>query len=130
MEDSKTYDIKGTGCWVAPDAGSFLLGHKTDSGDLLKILFVQAEDLEDYSEDAIPGRLYLNHRLVDLKSDEETMILSIFKDRLENNELGHKEGLEVITVKRILNFFNSGEAQRIHLLLSDQKKIDSDNAKD
>lgn len=117
MDDTKTYDIKGKGCWVAPDAGSFLLGHETDSGELLKILFVQAEDLEDYSEDMIPGRLYLNHRLVDLKSEEQTMILSIFSHQLENDELGHKEGLEVITVKRILHFFASGEAERVHALL-------------
>lgn len=117
MKGLKYNDIKSSNFWVVPDGGSFTFGLETHSGQEFDILITQAVDLEDYLEDMIPGRIYINEKLIGLKSEEEASVLSILSHMLENDALGHKQGLGVITVKRILHFFSSGEAERIHELL-------------
>ena len=120
MEFLNYHEIKSSNFWVVPDGGSFMLGIETHSGQKFEILITQAVDLEDYLEDMIPGRIYINDRLIDLKSEEEASVLSILSHMLENDELGHKEGLAVIIVRQILHFFASGEAERVHALLQKQ----------
>lgn len=120
MNSLKYNEIKSSNFWVVPDGGSFTLGLETLSGQKYDILITQAVDLEDYLEDMIPGRIYINDKLIDLGSEEEASVLSILSQMLENDELGHKEGLAVIIVRRILHFFASGEAERVHELLLKQ----------
>lgn len=117
MELLNYNEIKSSNFWVVPDGGSFTFGIETHSGQKFDILITQSVDLEDYLEDAIPGRIYINEKLIDLKSEEEASVLSILAHMLENDELGHKQGLAVFIVKRILHFFASGEAERVHALL-------------
>lgn len=122
MKGIKYNEIKSSNFWVVPDGGSFTFGIETYSGQKFDILITQAVDLEDYLEDMIPGRIYINEKLIDLRSEEEASVLSILTHMLQNDELGHKQGLAVFIVKKILHFFTSGEAERIHALL--QKKLE------
>lgn len=112
------YELKTIRFWVVPDAGSFILTVITASGKETKILITQAKDLEDYDEAMIPGRIYIDEVLVDLKSAAEENICSLLALLIQHDELGHKQGLAVLRAKEIIQFFESGEAQQIHALLN------------
>lgn len=116
------HEIETFDFWVVPDAGSFMLTVVTASGKETKVLITQAEDLEDATEDMIPGRIYINDHLIDLKSEEEANILTILKLMVQNDQLGHKQGLAVWRAKEIIQFFSTGEAEKIQALLNNRRQ--------
>ncbi|MDF1699207.1 MAG: hypothetical protein P1U56_25355 [Saprospiraceae bacterium] len=69
---------------VFMDGGSLLLEFEDSLGTTHSLNFVQAVILEYYEEinNYIPGRIYLNKRLIEKRSNEEAFILDAIKKYL------------------------------------------------
>lgn len=96
--------------WVVPDAGSFMFSLINSKQEDVVFLITQFVDLEDYIEDQIPGRIYTDEQLLALNSPEEKDLLLVLRTLIQKQLIGHPQGLAVLIVTGILDFFESGNA--------------------
>jgi len=96
--------------WVVPDAGSFMFSLINSKQEDVVFLITQFVDLEDYTEDQIPGRIYTDEQLLALNSPEEKDLLLVLRTLIQKQLIGHPQGLAVLIVTGILDFFESGKA--------------------
>jgi len=99
---------------AAGDGGSLFFECETALNHKYTLLFTQYVFLDILGYEMLPGRMYLNQKLIDLKSDEEKLILhgiakfSIASElKSLNSELDSNLG-EIFD--RLLKFFNSDTA--------------------
>jgi len=87
------------------------------------LLFTQYVFLDDPETEMLPGRIYLNQKLIDLKSEEEKLILNgITRFSITNELKGSDSELDSVLSEafdRLVNFFNSDTVIEI------KKKVDS-----
>lgn len=102
------------GFWVVPDAGSLMLSILNLKGEKIDFLITQSVDIDDFLEDQIPGRIYVNDQLLDLGTIAEKDLMQILRMLIQNEQLGHPQGLAVITAQNIITFFESDQAIRLH----------------
>lgn len=108
---------------AAADGGSIALGCETPSHKTFDLLFTQNFFIEDYDEHMIPGRIYLNQELIQLKSKEEEHILkSLQYFKVDSALLQYDAELEQHLAEKFdqyNTFFSSNEA------LEFKKKVDN-----
>lgn len=95
------------------DGGSITLKCRNGLNQEFEIEFVQNVSWDLYESLNIPGRIYLNKKLIAQKSELETKIISA----LQTSNLKSKDSLEQKILEEKLDYVNSEK------YLTDQKKI-------
>ena len=89
---------------IARDGGSYFLDCETTSGQKFKLAFIQHIALGRPNPKLLPGRIYLNEKLIDLESEEERSILKSITNFSTSDELKqHDSELD----KKFESFFHS-----------------------
>jgi len=108
---------------AAADGGSLLFKCQTIQYQEFDLLFTQYAILDYIKPEMLPGRIYFNGQLIDLKSKEEKIILKALKKYTITKELREMdieiEHNLIDTFKRLCTFFESDNAIEI------KKKVDS-----
>jgi len=108
---------------AAGDGGSLFFECETTLNSKFTLLFTQYVFLDDPETEMLPGRIYLNQKLIDLKSEEEKLILNgITRFSITNELKGSDSELDSVLSEafdRLVNFFNSDTVIEI------KKKVDS-----
>ncbi|CAM1374643.1 hypothetical protein [Tenacibaculum xiamenense] len=108
---------------AAGDGGSLYFECETTKNSKFNLLFTQHTFLDNPDSEMLPGRIYLNQEIINLKSKEEKMILLGLHDFNVSNELVEinpdmKSEL-ASTINELRNFYRSG------LSIEIKKKIDN-----
>ncbi|MGB0870716.1 MAG: hypothetical protein ACPGSD_14050 [Flavobacteriales bacterium] len=107
---------------AAGDGGSIYFECETTLNNKFDLLFTQHVFLEHPNPEMLPGRIYLNQKIIELKSKEEKLILSGLKKNkisLELLETNPKINSSLTqTINNIQKFFES------ELPLEIKEKID------
>lgn len=116
------YGILITNYAAAGDGGSLFFECETNQNHKFNLLFTQHAFLDNPDSEMLPGRIYLNQKIIDLKSEDEKMILLGLKNFNISNELlkidpNMKSGITEM-INELNNFFNS------NLSIEIKKKID------
>ncbi len=98
--------------WVVPDGGTLMLSLSNLKGETISIDITQSIDLEIDPDILLPGRMYINEKLIELKSSEETELLLLLKKLITDQKLGHPQGLAAILTKKSILFFNLKKQNR------------------
>ena len=103
-------EVKAINFWVPPQPGSLMLSVTTSSGKEVKIDMLPDED--DAMDDTLPDimrmrSIYIDNKPVELKSEEETKVIALLSALIENDRLGHKQGLAVHVAKEMIEFFST-----------------------
>lgn len=90
------------------------------------MLLTQYSILDNINPDMLPGRIYLNGQLIDLKSQEEKIILKALKKHTIAQELKEMD-IEIEhylkdTFKRLCTFFESDAAVEVKQKVDSRKK--------
>jgi hypothetical protein len=110
---------------AAGDGGSLYFECKTNENTKFDLLFTQYFFLEDFPPHMIPGRIYLNEKLIALKSEEEKTILNSIQNFQISEELDKmdstlRDSLEVI-FRQLTDFFYSGLSVDINEKIENKK---------
>jgi hypothetical protein len=89
---------------IARDGGSYFLDCETTSGQKFKLAFIQHIALGRPNPKLLPGRIYLNEKLIDLNSVEEKSILKSITNFNIANKLKH---YDYELDKKFESFFHS-----------------------
>ncbi len=108
---------------AAADGGSLLFNCLTKQHKEFNLLFTQYSILDYLKPEMLPGRIYFNEKIIELKSKEEKIILKAIKKFTITQEL-KKMDIEIEqylndTFKHLCSFFESDKAIEI------KKKIDN-----
>ncbi len=104
-------EIEELSSWM--DGGSATLKCRNELNQEFEIEFVQNVFWDLYESRNIPGRIYLNKKLIDQRSELETKIINA----LQNSNLKSKDSLEQKILEEKLDYVNSEK------YLTDQKRI-------
>ncbi len=102
---------------AAGDGGSLFFECQTKNGEKFQLMFTQHVFLDYLDKEMLPGRIYLNQKPVELKSEEERLILkgvsnfSITSELWDNDNKLDKTLTK--TFKKITEFYNSDQAIKI-----------------
>jgi len=104
---------------AASDGGSLYFECETTENSKFNLLFTQHAFLDNPDPEMLPGRIYLNQEIIDLKSKEEKMILLGLKDFNVSNELLNMKSELANTINELRSFYSSG------LSIEIKKKVDN-----
>ncbi|TPN82790.1 hypothetical protein [Aquimarina algicola] len=108
---------------AAADGGSLFFECETTQKAKFNLLFTQYVFLDNPDPEMIPGRIYLNQKIIDLKSKEEKMILLGLKNFNVSHELldidPNMKSELTDTINELSTFFNS------ELSIEIKKKVDN-----
>lgn len=98
-------EIKQVHAWVPPQPCSLMLQLELHTNQKIKIDFLPNLD-DDLIPYTTPRRIYLNDAMLPLQSKAEKEILCLLQQFIDDNLLGHKEGLENLVAKEMIAFFH------------------------
>ncbi len=108
---------------AAGDGGSLFLECESKQNSKFNLLFTQYTFLDNPNPEMLPGRIYLNQKLIGLKSEDEKMILlGIENFDITNDLLKIDPNLKsdlVEAIKKLRSFFDS------NLSIEIKEKVDS-----
>ncbi|WP_394751350.1 hypothetical protein [Spongiimicrobium salis] len=82
-----TYQFAGLSAWM--DGGSITLSFRNETHEELTIDLQQFVNTEYYAEiSKIPGRVYLNNKIIDKRSLPEKLVLEFLKNNVLNQLIG------------------------------------------
>ena len=110
-----------TRLWVVPDAGSIMLTLCNVKEEVFDILITQNKDFEiltcinsiddmEWFLGQIPGRIYVNKKLIPLNSLVQKDLIKVLKRLVDFQLLGHPKGLVVLLVIEYCTFFETDAA--------------------
>ena len=109
----KAFTIKDIAAWM--DGGSLTLDCLSADGDNLEIEIVQHIALNQIINSRIPGRLYLNNELVEIRSKLEKSILNELINCIDSKDFSSKfTDIERRLIKEKVEFIQSDD----YLLIS------------
>lgn len=108
-------EIKDLHFWVPPQPDSLMFILYTASGETINIDFLPVEDEE--TEDLVPGsvippQIFIDQELVELRPEELQEVLHILTSLINDNRLGHPEGLAVFTAKNMIAYYSAGKIEK------------------
>lgn len=110
---------------AAGDGGSLYFECETKQNSQFNLLFTQYAFLDNPDPEMLPGRIYLNEKIIDLKSEDEKMILIGLKNFNISNVLlkidsNMKTDLAE-TINKLRDFFDSDLSIEIKKKVDDKK---------